>query len=70
MSGRIASAALSIQDLIDAGVGLPQAVADTATKPWLVTFDDLFGTSYQFKVVETNPDRTAGLVLCFLSVYK
>lgn len=70
VSGRLASASLVIQDILDAGyTELPRAIANTAQKPWLVTFDDINGVSHTFKVSESNPDRTLGVVNLLLECY-
>lgn len=70
VSGRLATAVVMIQDLTDAGyTELPRAVADTSIKPWIVEFDDLQGTRYVFKVVESNPDRTLGEIVLHLEAY-
>ncbi len=71
VSGRLASAALRIAH-IEAklpGKGLPVGIADAAIKPWLVAFDDINGNSFTFKVAQSNPDRTLGLVTLILEIY-
>lgn len=70
VSGRLASVALRISSLTGAGLALPQGIADAAQKPWLITFDDINGTSYAFKVMQSNPDRALGLVTCILELYQ
>lgn len=70
ISGRQASVALSMASLTTAGLGLPEGKNDAATKPWLVTFDDIDGTPFTFKVVKTNPDRTLGIVTCNVELYQ
>ncbi len=37
--------------------------------PWVVRFDDINGKPYVFKVVESRPDRTIGVVVCMLESY-
>jgi len=69
ISGRVASVAIRIQPILDAGFVLPVAIADKTSKPWLVGFDDINGNSYTFKVIESNPDRALGLVICKLEAY-
>lgn len=69
VSGRLASVALSLSDVFDAGFTMPRAIADSASKPWLVTFDDIKGTSHTFKIRQSDPDRALGLVICILEVY-
>lgn len=70
VSGRSASATLRISTLTAGSLGLPVGVADTSTKPWLVQFDDINGNSHIFKVIEGNPDRALGVVVCLLEAYE
>lgn len=70
MSGRMASVALPMDKFALAGMDLPQGIADAASKPWIVDFDDILGKSHRFKVAASNPDRALGLVICRLEVYK
>lgn len=71
VSGRSASVTLRISSLVTAGfTELPRAIADASSKPWLVTFLDLAGNSQIFKVRQSMPDRTLGVVLCYLETYK
>lgn len=69
VSGRLASVALRIASLTAAGLGLPEGVADRASKPWLVRFDDINGNAHTFKVQQSNPDRGLGVVSCVLERY-
>ena len=70
VSGRLATMSLRISSLIAAGdTTLPESVADDTTKPWLITFTDINGTSYTFKVSESNPDRAIGIITCMLEKY-
>lgn len=70
VSGRLASVALRISSLYAAGFKLPKGIADTGSKPWVVTFDDINGLPYTFKISESNPDRAAGIVVCLLEAYR
>lgn len=70
VSGRLASVALMMSTIIAEGFpALPQGIVDAASKPWLVTFDDINGVSYTFKVSKSNPDRALGLVTLILETY-
>jgi hypothetical protein len=69
VSGRLASVALRISSLTTAGLTLPRGIADAGSKPWLVTFDDINGNAYTFKVSQSNPDRALGLVTLLLELY-
>jgi hypothetical protein len=70
VSGRLASATLRISSLIAAGLGLPTGVSDSASKPWIVEFDDINGNPYKFKVEAADPDRALGIVVCMLELYE
>jgi hypothetical protein len=70
VSGRRASVALRISSLVAAGFGLPEGIADSASKPWVVEFLDIGGTAHKFKVQESHPDRTIGAVTCLLERYE
>lgn len=69
VTGRNASVAISLAALDDAGVGIPKSIADSASKPWLVSFDDIQGEAHTFKVREALPDRAIGVVVCLLEAY-
>lgn len=66
VSGRIASVSLAMASIT---LGLPVAITDSASKPWLMQFDDIEGVAHTFKVIQSNPDRTLGLVTCLLGEY-
>lgn len=70
VSSRAASVSFRIAALTEAGLGLPEGVADTSRKPWVVRFDDLAGGEHVFKVREAMPDRTIGSVTCTLEIYQ
>lgn len=70
VSGRMASAALRISSLTQAGLELPRGISDSGSKPWTVSFDDINGNAYLFKVMQSNPDRALGLVTLVLEFYK
>ena len=70
ISGRSASVALRISSLVSAGFSsLPEGIPDESSKPWIVTFDDINGNSFDFKVSNSNPDRAIGIVVCELELY-
>ena len=70
VSGRLATAALNINDIIAGGVTLPKGVADAGSKPWLITFSDINGNINTFKVSKSDPDRAIGMLICTLEFYK
>lgn len=69
VSGRQASVALRLSSLYAEGFAIPRGVADRSSKPWVVTFEDINGAPYTFKVRTGDPDRTLGLVVCMLEDY-
>jgi hypothetical protein len=70
VSGRSASVALAMASLTAAGLGLPRAIADVNSAPWLVTFNDIGGAAHTFKVSESHPDRAIGCITCTLEAYR
>lgn len=71
VAGRNASFTLRISSVLAQFGELPIGIASSASKPWLITFDDINGNGpYTFKITETRPDRTLGVILCILGVYK
>jgi len=70
VSGRLASVVLRISSLLLGGFTIPEAIADTAQKPWVISFDDINGVNYDFKVQSSDPDRALGIVVCILETYR
>lgn len=68
INGRFATATLRIATLTANGLGLPMYIANRTSPGWRVTFDDINGNSYTFRVRQANPDRTLGVVVCMLEV--
>lgn len=64
VSGRIATVALVIADLTAAGLALPENISDDDANPWRITFSGL-----EFKVTESHPDRTLGVITCTLEAF-
>ena len=69
ISGRQASAVLRTSSIKRAGFGLPVGIADTLSNPWLITFEDINGDSYTFKIESSDPDRTLGTVTLMLGIW-
>jgi hypothetical protein len=69
VSGRLASVALRISTITAAGLGLPRGIANSSSKPWIVDFNDLLGNPHKFKVFQSNPDRTIGMITLILESY-
>ncbi len=66
---RRASVALPIAAFIEAGLGTPRGIVDSATRPWVVAFTGADGVERTFKVTQAAPDEL-GVVTCILEVYK
>lgn len=65
VSGRRVTVALSLTDIDEAELsGMPDAVADTTGRPWVVEFDDA-----TWKVARSMPDRTVNILLLELEAY-
>lgn len=69
VSGRQAEVTLHMDALSSVGLGHPAHVADGTGKPWTIAFDDIEGKPHTFKVMRSAPDRTTGLILCYLEAY-
>jgi len=71
VTGRVATVVLRVKTLTDLGfTALPAVQSDKTKKPWIIKFLDINGTSHTFTVKESNPDRTIGLIFCYLEFYK
>ena len=67
MSGRHATLTARISTLTAAGyTTLPEGKADAATKPWLADFAGVSTASQRYKVAQSFPDRTLGVVTMIL----
>lgn len=70
VSGRSASVALRVASIFAEGFNsLPVGISDRNIKPWLVQFNDINGNPHTFKVIQSNPDRTLGIITCILEAY-
>jgi len=70
VTGRKASVVLRIASLTSAGLGLPKGIQDATSAPWLVSWTDVDGTVWTFKVTDAHPDLTVGIVVCHLEGYQ
>lgn len=72
VSGRLATIALRISSITTAlpGLDLPYGIAENNSAPWRVTFANIGGASFTFKVVKSMPDRTVGVLSCVLEAYR
>ena len=62
VGGRFASVAIRIGNLAAKGLGIPKGITNNKQKPWVVKVADINGNNYTFKVAQSNPDRTIGIV--------
>lgn len=65
VAGRRASVACSLLSL----AAMPEAIADSTSKPWVATFADVEGVTSSWKVVEVLPDRAAGVIVLIVEIY-
>ncbi len=71
VSGRHAHLTVRISSLVAAGfTDLPRGIADLTSDPWVVTFDDLAANTQLWKVEQSMPDRTLGVVAMVLEFWK
>jgi hypothetical protein len=70
VGGRSTEISIPIAALVAAGLGQPDNIDDSASKPWVVAFNDVQGNAYTFKVCDASPDATLGVVVCSLEAYK
>jgi hypothetical protein len=70
VSSRTASVTLSTASLETAGLGVPKNIPQKTSKPWVIQFFDVAGMLHAFKVIDSLPDTTLGLVVCRLEVFK
>lgn len=66
ISGRSTAFVLRLSSITEAGLEMPVGIADPDKMPWLVTFDDINGAPYKFKVEYADPDRTLGTISLIL----
>lgn len=69
VSGRAVECTLAIKSITDAGLSLPQGIANVDEKPWTVSFTDINGNAGTFKVFESVPDRAMGTVILALELW-
>jgi hypothetical protein len=70
VSGQLAHVALRITTLKGLGFEIPRGIVETTSKPWVVVFNDIDGVQRTYKVQESNPDLTLGIVICLLENYE
>lgn len=55
--------------LTDAGFTVRNTGGEVAMVGWKVTYTDSSGTVWVYKINETMPDETLGLIVCYLGDY-
>lgn len=70
VTGRQVHVSVLISALIAVGYDSIHGVADTSTKPWAVRYLDVNNRVGNFKVIETNPDNSRGLMPIKLECYE
>lgn len=71
VSGRTCSATLRISSLVTAGfTKLPYGELSKTAKPWICQFNDINGNAFKFRIMNGDPDRTLGLIVCSLEAMK
>ncbi len=70
VSGRSVSVALVTSSLLTNGLGMPSGISSALIKPWIVSFDDINGATFTFKISAVDPDRSIGLTMCLLEFYQ
>lgn len=69
ITGRQASVAVLTNELIAEGFSEIRGISDSNSKPWLVTVSDVLGRECTFKVAETHPDNSIGLMILMVEEY-
>ncbi len=70
VSGRVASVAMRVSTLTALGFSIPEGIADSSKKPWVIDFLDIGGATHKFKIAQSDNDRSLGIVLCLLESYR
>jgi hypothetical protein len=66
VSGMASSVTLPLGALVDGGFEMPMGELDQRKAVWVVEFANADGKAMRFKVKQTHPDRTLGVVVCQL----
>lgn len=56
-------------DLVDKGFTVRNARGEVALDGWLATWTDGTGTARTYKIVQTKPSETLGLIICTVGRY-
>ena len=69
VKGRQVSVSLGLSALTAAGFGVPIGISDASQWPWCVDITTPAGVLQHYKVDESRPDATLGIVVCMLGEY-
>jgi hypothetical protein len=70
VSVKNAYCSIRIKTLFDLGFKLPKAQPDNTKKPWTAQFADINGIIRKYRVNESRPDQTLGLITLMLEDFK
>ncbi len=70
VSGRLAHVSLRISSVLTAFGALPVGIAESAQNPWRVSFPGSATPAQEYKVSETRPDKTLGVITLIVEVYE
>lgn len=56
-------------DLTDKGLTARDSRGEVNLRNWLVSFADSSGVTKNYKIIETMPDETLGIIVCILGDY-
>lgn len=70
VSGRQVNLAISMFDLECAGFSDIKAIEKKTEKPWKAITENIVGVRREYKIVESNPDASLGLMALHLELLK
>jgi len=70
VTGKQASVVILQSAIMAAGLTVPKAVADDESRPWTVSWVAADASTRTFRVADTRPDDTRGLVTLLLETYE
>ena len=66
VSGRNAQVTLSLESIMALGIGIPEGISSSDSKPWRIRYTDLSGAVVTFAVITSSPDRSLGSLVLYL----
>lgn len=70
ISGRRIEISVSMIDLAEAGFESSRGIEKKTEKPWKVEFSNVISKEETYKVVETSPDSSLGIVVIHLEIMR